>query len=197
MSDGPSNREPTAEQRQRAIDDVTEAMVGGDIEFEEIGERFAAIERAGTVEELEAIAPSQPTSVLSEQPRQIESDGFSLIGDVKRGGWLSWPDRVTYTTIIGDVIVDLSTAEFPPEGTTVRAATLIGDIKIIVPDGAIVQPRTIGLIGSRSQDVTAPRGGGPVVEISAFAAVGDIKVYSLSRVPEGALRRWWKKLRQS
>ena len=185
--------------REAAIDRIQQAMVDDFVAFEELDERFAQVYRSETSADLELALRGipQPTSpgtpVLAHHPARRRS--IALIGDAKVGGWISVGARVQAVCVIGDAIIDLSTAEIPEEGTTVEAYSAIGDVRVILPDGAAVETHAFTLIGGRSERLTRPLRGGPRITVRIYSLIGDVQIYSLSQVPEGWLRRLWKTLR--
>ena len=198
----PSPDAPITEyERQTMVDRIQQALAEDRIEFSEVDERFGLVYEAQTRSELAASVaglpePAQPPPPVDRRHLAPETS-FALIGDVKIGGWLAVGDAISATTLIGDVVIDISSAAIPETGLKLTARSLIGDVKIIVPDGARVQSSVVNLIGDRKEILVAPISGGPVVRIDAFGLIGDTKIYSLSAVPEGKLRRMWAALRRS
>lgn len=197
----PEGQGPTEAERQRAIDRIQQALAEDQIEFNELDDRFGAVYAATTRAELERVTADlpvpqyQPPAPAARHP--APSTQFSLLGDVKVGGWLAMGQDLTVTAVIGDAIVDLSSASIGPEGVTVNLRGLLGDARIIVPDGARVQVDATVIIGSKRLELSPPMEGGPLIRIDGLQAIGDLRVYSLSLVPDGALRRLWTKLRRT
>ncbi len=192
---------PTDDDRRQVIDRIQQALAEDRLDFEELDDRFGAVYAATTRAELEAVAADlPPVQELPPPPTArhlAPRTQFSLLGDVQIGGWVSVGDELTVATLIGDATIDLSSAAIGPNGVTVTGRALIGDVKVIVPDGARVQIDAFHLIGDKRTALSAPVDGGPVVRVKAFLPIGDVKVYSLSLVPEGKLRRLWGALRRS
>lgn len=187
--------------RQNSIYRVQQALANDQLEFAEVDDRFDAIFRAQTRADLDAALrdlpePAQPPPP-SPQRHLAPTSNFVLIGDLKIGGWMDFGPELTATTVIGELLIDVSSASLPPEGLTINARMLIGDIKVILPDGARVQSNLTTLIGSRKEVVVEPLPGGPTIRINAFGLIGDTSIYSLSAVPEGKLRKAWAALRRS
>ena len=104
---------------------------------------------------------------------------------------------MTGVTLLGNVYIDLSSADIPPEGLTITAVTLLGDIKVIVPDGARVRVTGFHLLGDRQERLAPASASGPTITIKGFNLLGDIDVFSRSLLPKGGLRRWWLSLRSA
>lgn len=182
------------------VDRIQQALAEDLIPFDDLDNRFAAVYGASSRAELERVAAELPTPQFHPPPptarHPAPSSQFSVIGDIRIGGWVSMGDRLTLTDLIGDIMVDLSSASFGPEGITVDVRSLIGDAKIIVPDGARVQIETTLIVGDKRQALAPPVEGGPLIRITGFQLIGDLRVFSLSLVPDGPLRRLWSKLRR-
>lgn len=183
------------------VDRIQQALAEDLIPFDELDDRFAAVYGATTRGELERIGSEVP--VLRYQPppptarHLAPASQFSLLGDIEVGGWVATGQELNLTGVIGDIAVDLSSASIDPAGVTVQVRSLVGDARVIVPDGARVQVDTTLLIGDKRQALSPPMEGGPLVRITGIQLVGDLEVYSLSLVPEGKLRRLWSKLRRT
>ncbi len=192
---------PTDFERQAAVDRVQQALAEDIIQFEEVDERFAAIYGAMTRDELEAALGGLPVPVQPPPPAPARHlaprSSFTLIGDVKIGGWVAFDQVVDATALIGDVTIDLSSAVIPAGGISVSGRVFAGDVRVIVPDGARVQVEATALIGGRKERLTPPAPNGPLVRVKMMSVIGECAVYSLSEVPVGPLRRLWAALRSS
>lgn len=185
-------------ERQTAIGRIQRAMADGHVEFEELDDRFDKVFQANTRAELSAAVddlptPSAPPPKPAGQP--ISKTSFSLFGDLKIGGWIEVDTNLNYTTIFGDVVLDLSSAEVPSE-ITVSTFSLFGDATVIVPDGVKATMETVQIFGSRKTLLSPPYPGAPMVTMKSTAVFGDVRLYSLSQVPEGRLRKLWRSLRK-
>ena len=191
---------PTEAERQLVVDRIHQALAEDKIAFEDLDRHFAAVYDARTADELERAAASLPMpSQIPPHPKArhpAPRNHMSLIGDAEIGGWVAVGDELTVASLIGDATIDLSSAAIGPNGVTVTARALIGDVRVIVPDGARVQVDGFALIGDKKQHLSPPTEDGPLVRIQSFCLIGDVRVHSLSLVPEGALRRLWATLRQ-
>ncbi len=202
MTNSPAPRpEDTPEEHERntTIRQIQQAMADGHIEFDEIDERFALVYRAETRADLAATVadlPSPPEPALPSAGHPLPRSSFGLLGDLKVGGWVEIDGDLNYGTVIGDIVIDLSTARLPDE-VTITTYSLFGDTVVIVPDGVRASAESFLLLGDRRTDLAPPRPGAPTVRVKSTKALGDIKLYSLSRVPEGRFRKLWRKLRSS
>ena len=184
--------------RQATVLQVQHAMVQDQIRFEELDDRFAAIYKAQTRGELEAVVqdlPVPPAPVGPPPAHPISASNLALFGDIKIGGWVSADQDLSCATLFGDVVIDLSTAVLTRD-IRVTSRSLFGDVTVIVPDGARASLQSLQLFGDRKEDLAPPLPGAPTVTVVAQQAFGDCKLFSLSRVPEGKFRRLWRALRK-
>ena len=190
---------PSDEDRQAIILTVQQALAEDLIAFDEIDDRFARAYNAETQAELRQVVADLPD--LRRSPPRPElrhlapANSMKLIGDTKISGWLAVDDDISVTNLIGDALIDLSTADIPAAGVTITAFGLIGDIKIILPDGVRVQAEAFSLIGDTKKVLSPALPGRPTVRVKGQLLLGDVSVYSLSQVPDGAFRRLWAALR--
>lgn len=200
MTDTPIPRptdQPEDHERQTTIRQIQQAMADGHIDFEEIDDRFALVFEAQTRAELAATVADLPAPPAPGPPpvaHPLPRSSFSLFGDVEVGGWVGVDGDLTYGAIFGDIIVDLSSAALPDE-VTITTFSLFGDTVVIVPDGVRASMESFLLFGDRRSALSPARPGAPTVVAKCFKLFGDAKLYSLSLVPEGRFRQFWRQLR--
>ena len=194
----PEPHQPVTDQdREILVQQVQRAMAEGHVRFEELDDRFEAIYRATTHGELEAVRadlPGPPPPAAPVPVHPLAPVTYSLFGDIKVGGWISVAGDVAYGSGFGDVFVDLSSARLH-RNCTVRVRALFGDVTVILPDGVQATLESTTIFGDRKQLLSPPVAGMPYVRVVAATLFGDVKLYSLSQVPEGKLRKLWKALR--
>ncbi len=194
----PQPHEPANDgDRAALVAQVQRAMADGHVRFEELDDRFEAIYSAQTQGELEAIRaklPGPPPPVAPAPVHPLPPVTYSMFGDVKVGGWISVNGDIAYGSAFGDVVVDLSSARLQTN-CTVRARTIFGDVTVILPDGVQATLESNTIFGDRKELLSPPIAGMPYVRVVGATLFGDVKLYSLSQVPEGRLRRLWKSLR--
>ena len=77
-------------------------------------------------------------------------------------------------TLIGGMALDLSQADLPPEGLTLTKVSVIGGVRLVVPEGVTVRVRRFLLIGGTKG--LAPAGAGPTLTVRSFGLVGGVDV---------------------
>ena len=187
------------EDRQAAVRWAQNALLRDQIEFEEIDDRFDAIYRAETRGELDAVfadLPTPPAPVPAPPSHPLPQTTSTLVGDIKVGGWVEVFGDLSYTSLIGDVTVDLSSAVLP-DRLKISIRNLVGDTTVILPDGTRASVEGFLAIGNRKVDLSDPRPNSPIVRVRSYKLIGDTKLFSLSRLPEGLFRKLWRKLREA
>ena len=187
----------TDAERDIAVHQIQLAVARDEIEFDQLDDRFGAIYRADTKGELEAVTadlpvPPAPLPVVLGHP--TPPSAFALFGDIKQGGHLEVEGNVSYTTVFGDVTLDLSSTRLK-DGTRIVTQTVFGSVTIILPDGVRVSRQTLTIFGDLREDLSPPLPEAATIHVVARSVFGNAKIYSLSRVPEGRLRTFWKAFR--
>lgn len=186
--------------QQAGVDRIQLALAEDVVRFEDVDDLFEKVYAATTQAEIDAALVGLPKPVQPPPPADIRhlapARSFALLGDVKVGGWIAVGAEIEAISVIGDAVIDVSSAAIGPNGLDIKVRSLMGDVKVIVPDGVRVQSSVTVLIGSRKEELVPPVAGAPLIRINVLNVLGDAMVYSLSAVPEGALRRAWAALRR-
>lgn len=120
----------------------------------------------------------------------------------RRGSWrIDKP--LGAVAVMGDVLLDLRQAEVRTGGVVdIMATAVMGNVKIIVPDGVEVELDGIAVMGDKKvQVIEAPPGtNAPLVRVTAYVLMGDVKVVGDSRTKPlkkaiAAWRKQWDELR--
>ncbi len=132
--------------RQAVIDRIHQALAEDLIDFSEIDHRFEQVDPAITPAQLDHAAKGLAAVQQPPPPRTTRhpapSANFALVGDIKTGGWISVASTIR-STLIGDALIDLSSAEIPAEGVNMSFRSLIGDLRVIVPDVVGLRKKTV------------------------------------------------------
>ncbi len=188
----------TDDDRAPVLRRIQHAIGTDALEFDELDNRFDDVYAATTRAELEAVvadlpALAAPLPTRPEVGHPAPQNQFSFAGDIQIGGWLDVDGDISLTNLLGDSTIDLSSAKLPAE-VVVTMNSILGDRRIIVPDGARAVLEGQTMLGDSRVDLAEPRPGMPTIRVRGFGLVGDVRLYSLSRVPEGIFRRIWKRL---
>ncbi|MBT2211399.1 MULTISPECIES: DUF1707 domain-containing protein [Actinomadura] len=186
-------------EREAVVERLRVASVEGRLTFEELTERSEAAYAAVTRGDLELITrdlPGMGAPGANPAPVQVKRKFSAIMGDCKERIVGRIDERLEAVSVMGDVELDLRGAQVPTGEVTVYATAVMGDIKIIVPDGVTVELSGRAVMGDRRVAVREPRPGArvPVVHVVAHAIMGDVKIVDDEH--HAPLRRaiasWWK-----
>jgi len=196
-------------EREAAVERLKTASVEGRLTLGELAERTEAAYSAITRAELDVILSDLPDtgdrslSVPDGGAKRSRRWFVALLGDTKRRGKWRVDREIAIAAVMGDVVLDLREAEVRGDGVDITATALMGNVKIIVPDGVNVDLDGLAIMGEKRLEVEAAEHGTslPYVRVKAYALMGDIKVIGDSRA-DRAKRSWavwreqWEQLRR-
>ncbi|MDQ1732050.1 MAG: hypothetical protein QOK10_2209 [Pseudonocardiales bacterium] len=118
----------------------------------------------------------------------------SIANERVAGRW-TVPARMIAVAVLGDVIVDLRTAELRAEELSIKATAVLGDVYVLVPRGASVELSGIAVVGRKKLAAEAAdyAVAVPVVRVSAFATIGDVIV--ATQPPTSRMKSAWARWR--
>lgn len=196
-------------EREAAVERLKTASVEGRLTLGELAERAEAAYSATTRAELDLILSDLPGT--GDRPLPVPGGGakrsrrwfVAIMGDTKRRGKWRVDQEIAAAAVMGDVVLDLRDAEVRRDGVDITAVALMGDIKIIVPDGMDVDLDGVAIMGDKRLEVAEAAHGTslPRVRVKAFALMGDVKVIGDSRADQAG-RSWsvwreqWQQLRR-
>lgn len=184
-------------EREVVVGRIRRAMVDDLIAFDEIDARFEAIYAANTRAELALVTgdlPALPPPSTALQHPPIAPRHFSVFGEIKKSGDMAIDGEVSFRSVFGSVVVDLSASSVLSDGATIRAESIFGEVTVIVPDGYRVAIDARSMFGSSVDALSRPLPGSAAIRVKVATVFGETKVFSLSQVPQGALRRMWNRL---
>ncbi|MEU9842357.1 DUF1707 domain-containing protein [Actinomadura sp. NPDC048032] len=186
-------------EREAVVERLRVASVEGRLTFEELTERteaaYAAVSR-GELERITADLPSMGAPGANPAPVQVKRRFSAVMGDCKERivGRIDGP--LEAVSVMGDVELDLRGAQVPTGEVHICVTAVMGDVKIIVPDGVSIVLTGHNFLGDRRVAVRDPHPGArvPVVRVTATAVMGDIKIVDDEHhAPlRRALTTWWK-----
>lgn len=186
MTDPGGVRASDAE-REAVVEELKWASVEGRLTLSELTERTEAAYTAATHAQLELLTSDLPRSgaggTRAPSPAPVGGERkrkwfVAVMGDSKRRGKWRIDSQLGAVAVMGDVVLDLREAEVRTNEIDITATAVMGDIKIIVPDGVDVEVEGIAIMGDKKvRVVEAPAGMDvPVVRVKAFVLMGDVKV---------------------
>lgn len=190
-----SQDEPTGDpirasdaERDGTIDVLRDASAEGRLTFEELADRIEAAATATTRGELQRLTADLPVEA-HPVPRGADAAGSSAVvapvndssvfGDVRRSGPWRVPESSRFSSLFGDVELDLREAIVAHGRIEIDAGTVFGDVTLLVPEGVVVEVRTKTFFGDSRQKagLTGPPGA-PVVVLTGGTWFGDVRVKS-------------------
>jgi hypothetical protein len=173
-------------ERERTIDALRDAAGEGRLTFEELAERIESAAGARTRGELAEVTHDLPTAgtattvataASSEVVAPVERS--SVFGEVRRSGPWIVPVRSSWRSYFGGIVLDLREARVSAAEVTIQAESVFGSIRLVVPEGVIVEVRTRTTFGSVRQqagDVASP--GAPRVILVGGTTFGGVHVHA-------------------
>lgn len=166
-----AEREHIGELLQRAVGE-------GRITVSEFDERMKVAMAARTRGELNSvvidIAEALPAPVQAKKSMVLKT----AVGDIKRRGYWVVPETVTVEGGVGDTTLDFTHAEFTAATTTIEARLTMGDLRIVVPKGAVVDVDDMHVaVGSvKDKTMRGPDDRGPHIVVRGRSTMGDVIV---------------------
>ncbi|NBE92557.1 DUF1707 domain-containing protein [Nonomuraea sp. KC401] len=205
MTDPGEIRASDAE-REAVVEQLRVASVEGRLTLAELTDRTEAAYTAATQAELAMLTQDLPAGA-APAPAAPAATGrrrrwfVGIMGDSKRRGTWRIDQELGAVAVMGDVVLDLREAEVRTSSVDIMAVSVMGDVKIIVPDGVNVDLDGVAIMGDKKVDVLEGASGAnvPVVRVQAYAVMGDVKVVGDSRAKPikhklSAWREHWRML---
>ncbi|WP_051471358.1 DUF1707 SHOCT-like domain-containing protein [Patulibacter minatonensis] len=182
-------------EREHVMDLLRDAASEGRLTFEELADRIAAAGTARTRDELAALTADLPGP--TPQDPAPPPDGWSdpivattrgaaaraperctaILGDLRQAGPWRVPYVGRWSTVFGDIDLDLREAVVAHSRIHLEASSVFGDVTLLVPQGVLVDVRARTGFGKVRQEAgqSAPPGA-PVVELTGFTWFGDVRI---------------------
>lgn len=185
-------------EREAVVERLRIASVEGRLTFAELTERTGAAYTAVTQDELVRLTADLPD--FRAQPameiKPLRQERFvAILGDVKERLVGRIDQELVALSVLGDVMLDLRAAHVPSGEVSIAATAVLGDVKIIVPDGVEVRLSGFAVLGDRRVRIreSPPGRTTPVVHVRAHAVLGDVKVVDDEHhaPTRRALSDWW------
>lgn len=164
---------------------LRDAAAEGRLTFEELADRLDAAARATVRSDLSRLTRDLPASLDHEAVPATgagtdlaRSHGAnSVFGDLQRSGQWTVPSNSRWSTVFGDVILDLREARVETAEVHIEASSIFGDTVLLVPEGVTVHVRSRTFFGDVRQNAgqNAPPGA-PVVVLTGGTWFGDVRV---------------------
>jgi hypothetical protein len=171
----------TDAERDQALAQLREACVDGRLTLEEFSERVETVLTARTQTEIApAVADIAAMRAAPVVEREETEQIIAVMGDAKRKGrWRIGP-LTRAIAVMGGCQLDLRQAEVTSSEVEIVAYAIMGDVKVIVPEGVDVELTGVAIMGDKKYKVkdAKPLPGAPLIRVRAYVVMGDVKVES-------------------
>jgi len=173
-------------ERDEAANALAQGMAEGRLTLEELTQRLDGVFGATTRGELEPYTRGLP----AESRRRPKRFTGALFAAVHRKGRWRVGRRSAVVSVIGDVDVDLRTAEIDHPAVTITAFLLFGNVDFYVPAGVDVDVGGLTIFGHRREHGDEPpaRPGTPLIRIRVLALFGTSDVWRIAPGTTGSYK---------
>ncbi len=173
-------------EREQAAQALAQGMAEGRLTLDELTQRLDGVYTAATRGELEPYTRDLPAE-SRRRPKRFTGAVFSAVH--RKGRWRVGR-RSAVVSVIGDVDVDLRTAEIDHPEITITAFLLFGNVDFYVPTGVDVDVGGLTVFGHRREhgDEPPPRPGTPLIRVRVLALFGTSDVWRIAPGTSGSYR---------
>ena len=164
--------------RETAVKGLAEHAASGSLTLDEYAERAVAVERAATVEELNAVVLGLPEESAGVAPGRPARWLVAVFGGAEQRGRWRLSSRLRIVALFGGVTLDLGAAEVEAPESVITVVAVLGGVEIIAPVGVSIQLSGFSLLGGKSDERAGgpPLPGSPLVHVRSVTILGGVKV---------------------
>ncbi len=179
-------RPPELRVSQRERDEVAAQLANycseGRLTLEEFSERVEVVLAARTQGELDRVTSDLPAGEVAPYESRLPTSGWLvsfMSSTTRRGRWRP-RGKLRAVSIMGSVDLDLRSAEIDVPELTIHAWSVMGSVRVTVPEGVAVHMSGVNIMGDKSQRVSdAPLlPGAPIIKVRAVPIMGSVLVRS-------------------
>lgn len=187
---------PLSVARDRAIEELSSRFALDELSLDELDRRLDLAYKARTIPELQQLTadlvPREAGPVTAPVPGDApvwaaaagtapDHDSFvAIMSDSKRQGLWAVPQRLDVLAVMSDATIDLSRAVLPAGIIDIKVRATMSSMKIILPPGVRVASRVGNIMSSVGTDdgvdQAVPAPGAPVIRLSGWALMSDVKI---------------------
>jgi hypothetical protein len=169
--------------RDRVATQLRDHLADGRLTLDEFTERVDAAHAARTVGELGELTrdlPARQPVELVPAPAAPSRWSVAVMGENRLEGRWRAGEHVAAVAVMGEAVVDFSRAQLGDSDVVVTAVAVMGEVKVIVPEGVDVELTGFALMGTKRDRTAAaePLPGAPRIRVRAFALMGEVTVRS-------------------
>ncbi len=189
-------------ERERAALLLRDAAGEGRLTLEELSERLGWVYESRTSTELEAVTRDLPERALPAAAPQRTPRRWvvAVMSGAKRKGRWRVEEQCVALALMGGARLDLRDAEIEGPRLDITAVSIMGGIKVIVPEGVEVEVSGVSIMGGKHVNIRdlPPRPGTPLIHVRVLALMGGVDVVSRpSRLEKGSRRRGDRELNRA
>lgn len=170
-------------EREQVVERLSAACAEGRLTLEELGARIEAAYGAKVHGDLVPLlvdlpAPGSTPAPLEPTVKPASHWIVSVMGEAKRRGHWRLPRSTKVVTVMGETVLDLRQAIIEDADLEMTMFLVMGEQKVIVPEGVEVEVTGAVFMGSRRVDVSPvrPRPGVPRLRLKVRGMMGEVKV---------------------
>ena len=173
--------QPTAEHRDRVIEQLSYGFATEHFEVEELERRLGLAQQAETPAALDAlIADLAPTALTTQTTTLVPAKKMRVIfGSVEKVGAWTVPPHLRARVFCGNLELDLRHAQLS-DVTTIEIDVTMGNVEVLVPAGVAVEIDADPTLAS-IEDETNPGVVTKLVRIVGSVTLGSLEVETLAR----------------
>jgi hypothetical protein len=198
VSDDPVLRRRVSDlEREEVADVLRDAAAEGRLSYTELEDRLETLYASKTYGELVELTADLPNGPRAPQEQAVATPQYGgalvesgpvinvFLSDTKRlGNWLV-PQRQEVNAVLGDVTLDYTEAQIPFDEVQIEVKSILADVKIRVPQNAIVLLDSNPILGSVTEqeaglkavpDPNATTAPPKRFHIRGTAILGEIKI---------------------
>ncbi|MDQ6917942.1 MAG: DUF1707 domain-containing protein [Candidatus Dormibacteraeota bacterium] len=189
----PAIRASDAE-RDATVIRLRNAMAEGRLTLEDFSQRTDTALTALTRDQLAEVVADLPAHApVAAVPRTTDPKPWvvGVLGSARRSGRWRVGHELRALSVMGDCKIDLRGAVIDSPLITIEAIAIMGAVEVIVPEGVEVVLEGVAIMGNKvlRMSDTPLREGAPVVRVTGFAVMGEIKVRNTPSLMERAWQR--------
>ena len=180
-------------ERERVALMLRDAAGEGRLTLEELSERLGSVYESRTSTQLETVTrdlPNRGTVSTAPQRKRRRWVVAVMSGATRKGRWRP-EERSVALALMGGCTLDLREAEIQGPRLDITAVSIMGGVKIVVPEGVEVDLGGVAIMGGKNARIRdlPPRPGTPVIHVRAFSFMGGVEVASRPARDEKSPRR--------
>jgi hypothetical protein len=179
VSDGPQHPAILASdaEREQTVALLRAAVAEGRLTLEEFSDRVGLAHAARTDQDLARLGADLP-AVRQGGAVPDTAHHRALCSRLERSGLWDIPERSSWRSLFGTIVLDLRQARLAAAETTIEIFNLFGTVTVIVPEGVRVQVTGGGAFASQviQSPTTPPVENAPILHIRASGPGGTLYV---------------------